>query len=198
MDKAHKLSDTESSAPPSAPFRLGFKKRQQFWLHSVGGSRTLQLQDPCSFHTLETLAVWLFSLPWKAKLFRGTTVVVILIITMTTETPWPESANELHRPSDRRLAAKLMPTFANEVPRGQRDGSLRPYSRLSRPEPLLFLSSSSSAVLTRLSGPHSRPTTSQKNLVAPGMEPGPLDLYPGTLTTRLQRRPIIIQFNSLL
>jgi hypothetical protein len=39
------------------------------------------------------------------------------------------------------------------VSRGQRDGSLRPYSRLSRPEQLLFHSSSSSIVLTRLSGP---------------------------------------------
>jgi hypothetical protein len=48
------------------------------------------------------------------------------------------------------------------VPRSQRDGSLRPYSRLSRPQLLLFLSSSSSIVLTRLSGPRSRPTTSQK------------------------------------
>jgi hypothetical protein len=33
---------------------------------------------------------------------------------------------------------------------------------VSRPEPLLFLSSSSSVVLTRLSGPHSRPSASQK------------------------------------
>jgi hypothetical protein len=39
------------------------------------------------------------------------------------------------------------------VPRVQRDGSLRPYSGLSRPEPLLYLSSSSSVALTRLSGP---------------------------------------------
>jgi hypothetical protein len=50
--------------------------------------------------------------------------------------------------------AKLVPTFADRgVLRSQRDGSLQPYSRLSRPEPLLFLSSSSSFVLTRLSGP---------------------------------------------
>jgi hypothetical protein len=42
------------------------------------------------------------------------------------------------------------------------DGSLRPYSRFSIPEPLLFLSSSSSVVLTRLCVPRSRPTTSQK------------------------------------
>src|SRR5215510_10155041 len=44
----------------------------------------------------------------------------------------------------------------------------------SRPEPLLFYSSSSSVDLTRLtrlSGPRSTPTTTQKNLVAPGIEP---------------------------
>jgi hypothetical protein len=44
----------------------------------------------------------------------------------------------------------------------QCDGFLRPYSRFPRPEPLLYLSSSSSIVLTRLSGLRSRPTTSQK------------------------------------
>jgi hypothetical protein len=45
------------------------------------------------------------------------------------------------------------------VTRGQRDESLRPYSRISRPEPLLLLPSSSSVALTRLSGPRSRRTT---------------------------------------
>jgi hypothetical protein len=39
------------------------------------------------------------------------------------------------------------------MPHDQRDESLLPYSRLSRPEPLLFLSSSSSILLTRLSVP---------------------------------------------
>jgi hypothetical protein len=48
------------------------------------------------------------------------------------------------------------------MPRGQRDGSLQPYFRISRPNPLLFLSSNSSVVLTRLSGPRSRRTTSQE------------------------------------
>jgi hypothetical protein len=57
-----------------------------------------------------------------------------------------ESASELYRPSYSRLSAKL-------VPRGYRDGSLWTYSRISRQEPLLFLSSSPSVVLTRLSGP---------------------------------------------
>jgi hypothetical protein len=51
--------------------------------------------------------------------------------------------------------AKLKPTSADRgVSCGQRDRFPRPYSRLSIPEPLLFLPSSSSVVLTRLSGPH--------------------------------------------
>jgi hypothetical protein len=29
----------------------------------------------------------------------------------TKQTPWPQSASELYRPSDRRLSTKLMPTF---------------------------------------------------------------------------------------
>jgi hypothetical protein len=28
--------------------------------------------------------------------------------------PWPESVSELYRPSDRRLSAKLVPTFADD------------------------------------------------------------------------------------
>jgi hypothetical protein len=74
---------------------------------------------------------------------------------------WPQSASELYRPGDRPLSAMLVPTLAdNRVPRDQRNGSLRPNSRISRPEPLQFLPSSSSVVLTRLNGTRSRPTTS--------------------------------------
>jgi hypothetical protein len=29
------------------------------------------------------------------------------------KTPWPESASELYRPSDLRMSAKLVPTFAD-------------------------------------------------------------------------------------
>jgi hypothetical protein len=66
-------------------------------------------------------------------------------------------------PSDRCLSEKIVPTFADRrVSRGQRDRSLRPYYRLSRPDSIHFLSSSSSFVLTRLSGGNSRPTTSLK------------------------------------
>jgi hypothetical protein len=72
--------------------------------------------------------------------------------------------------------------------RGHCDGFLQPYSRIHRPEPLLFISSSSSIVLTRLSGPYSKRHYFSEKLIAPGNEPGPLDLYPGTLTTRLKRQ----------
>jgi hypothetical protein len=51
------------------------------------------------------------------------------------------------------LVGDVSPKFWGKVTRGQRDGSLRPYSRISRPEPLLFLLSSSSIALTRLRGP---------------------------------------------
>jgi hypothetical protein len=75
-------------------------------------------------------------------------------------TPWPQSTSELYRPSDHRLSAKLVPTFCGwSVPRGQRDESLRPYSRISRPKPLLLLQNSSSVALTRLGGLRSRPIT---------------------------------------
>jgi hypothetical protein len=32
----------------------------------------------------------------------------------TKQTPWPESASELYRPSDRRFSAKWLPTFADK------------------------------------------------------------------------------------
>jgi hypothetical protein len=50
----------------------------------------------------------------------------------------PESASELYQQSDRRLSAKLVPTYADRVPRSQRDRSPWSYSRISRPEPLFF------------------------------------------------------------
>jgi hypothetical protein len=32
---------------------------------------------------------------------------------ITKQTPWPESATELYRPSDSRLSEKLVPSFAD-------------------------------------------------------------------------------------
>jgi hypothetical protein len=42
------------------------------------------------------------------------------------KTQWPESATELNQASDRRLSAKLVPTFVDrEVSRGQHGGSIK-------------------------------------------------------------------------
>jgi hypothetical protein len=67
------------------------------------------------------------------------------------KTPWSESASELYRPSDRRLSAKWLPTFADRECHVV--SVTDPYCRI-----LGFLSSSSLVGLTRLSGPRSRPT----------------------------------------
>jgi hypothetical protein len=80
------------------------------------------------------------------------------------------SNNSLASVRERTVSAERQPlvcevsvNFCGEgVSRGQRHGSLLPYSRFSRPELLLFLPSSSSVVLAKLSGPRSRPTTSKK------------------------------------
>jgi hypothetical protein len=67
------------------------------------------------------------------------------------------------RLSDLRLSAKLVPTSGD---RGCRVVSATdPHGRILGfldQEPLLFHSSSSSVILTRLRGPRSRPTASQK------------------------------------
>jgi hypothetical protein len=70
---------------------------------------------------------------------------------------------------------------------GQRDGSLRPYSRVSRPEPLFFFKQLLNCTpeaewISFLTYYFS------KHLVVSGIEPRPLDLQPGTLTTTPQRR----------
>jgi hypothetical protein len=42
---------------------------------------------------------------------------------LKTKLTWPESASELYRPNDRRLSAKIVPTFADRgVSRSQRGG----------------------------------------------------------------------------
>jgi hypothetical protein len=119
----------------------------------------------------EAISLWISWTPYGAVHTESRGWQLYLIIcshckvkyTAVFLTPWPEPASELYRPSDRRLSTKLVPTFCGwRVTHGQRDASLRPYSGISRPELLLFLSNSSSVVLTRLSEPRSRPITSQK------------------------------------
>ena len=76
--------------------------------------------------------------------------------------------------SGRRRSAKLVPTFAG---RGvSRNGSPGPLNSVFQTWGRYFFYSSSSSIdlrrLTRLSRPRSRPTTTQKNLAVPGIEPG--------------------------
>jgi hypothetical protein len=40
-------------------------------------------------------------------------VSIEVLLNDLTKTPWPESASELYRPSDRSLSVKLVPTFAD-------------------------------------------------------------------------------------
>jgi hypothetical protein len=100
-------------------------------------------------------------------------LLLILKKNKTKQTPWSESASELYRPSDRRLPAKWLPTFADK---GCHAVSVTyPYGRilcfLDRSR--YFLSGSSSVVLTRLSGPRTRPTTF---FLVPGIESKPIPL----------------------
>jgi hypothetical protein len=75
--------------------------------------------------------------------------------------------------------------------RGQRGGSPTAVNLSFLDRSLyLFLSNSSSVILTRLSGPRSRHTICQKIWRRRESNPGPLGLQPETLTTRPQRRSL--------
>jgi hypothetical protein len=75
------------------------------------------------------------------------------------ETPWSGSVSELYRPSDRRLSAKLVPTFADR--RSHVVSVMDPYSHiiglLDQSRYFFF----QVVPQLRLSGPHSRPTAFQ-------------------------------------
>jgi hypothetical protein len=100
------------------------------------------------------------------------------------------------------LLAKLLPTFAHRrMSRRQRDGSLRPYSRISRPEPPCFLQSSSCPVWRRVKIfppliPASRKRRQKGNLVVSdetviyGYESS-ATLTTGRLHYKLQIRPLV-------
>jgi hypothetical protein len=89
-------------------------------------------------------------------------------------TPWSESASELYRPSYRRLSAKYCQLLRTEDSTWSAWRIPTAVFSVFYTGAVTFLSSSSSVVLTRLSRPHSRPTTFF--LVVPGIEPGPPNL----------------------
>jgi CBS-domain-containing membrane protein len=54
--------------------------------------------------------------PIVSRPVRGNMLLTMLFRTCQHNkktTPWPESASELYRPSDRRMSAKLVPTFSD-------------------------------------------------------------------------------------
>jgi hypothetical protein len=93
----------------------------------------------------------------KRSLFRHETKLVTQSFIMKKDT-----ALKLTKLRGLRLRERTIPTERPPFVGGHHDGSLQPHSRFSIPNPLLFLSNSSSIVLKRLSGPRSRPTTSRK------------------------------------
>jgi hypothetical protein len=49
-----------------------------------------------------------------ARTFESLVKTPTKLTTTKKQTPWSESASELYRPSDRRLSAKRLPTFADK------------------------------------------------------------------------------------
>jgi hypothetical protein len=94
---------------------------------------------------------------WSTSWFSQSLYAYVSIVLFSPRcTPWLTYHSE--RPL---LVGEVSANFCGYMmPRGQCDGSLRPYSRFSRPEPILFLSSSWSVVLTRMSGTRFRSATS--------------------------------------
>jgi hypothetical protein len=99
------------------------------------------LQSPHfqKYYLLQTVICFksLLSWSWYANIRLGKLILMDMADsnTLKKKKMWPQSESELYRPWDRRLSVKLVLTFADRgVPRGQRDGSLRPYTRVSWPE----------------------------------------------------------------
>jgi hypothetical protein len=88
--------------------------------------------------------------------------------------PWSESASELFWPSDSRLSAKWFPTVADRGCHVVSVTSLRPYSRFSRQEPLLFYQAAPQLYSRGWVDPV--PYSLLFFLVVPGIEPRPPDL----------------------
>jgi hypothetical protein len=95
----------------------------------------------------------------------------------TKQTPWPLSASELYRPSDRRKSGKIVATFADRVvSRSQRGESSTAVTSVLDTRAIIL------SFKQLLNFTHEAEWTSfqthyfSENLVAPGMEPGSLNL----------------------
>jgi hypothetical protein len=101
----------------------------------------------------------------------------IVCIKLTKLRGLSPQTNYTDRLSDRRLSAKLVPTLADRGCRvvSATNSTAVDFGFIDRSRYFLEIAPQLS-IITRLSGPRSRPTIPQKNLIAPGIEPGPLNL----------------------
>jgi hypothetical protein len=78
------------------------------WLeHSTNNYTWRRSSSLCNFLHPHRMCIGLRN--WKNGPRYNQRAIGLLVI----KTPWPESGSELYRPSDRRLSAKLVPTFAD-------------------------------------------------------------------------------------
>jgi hypothetical protein len=104
------------------------------------------------------------STSFKLSSLSDTAITLSVLQLLETYTGFtPKHFSQIKLPNGHCFSPKVVSTFAG---RGCRVvGETDPHGRKSRfsiPEPLPFHASSSSVILTRLSGPRPRPTTSQK------------------------------------
>jgi hypothetical protein len=106
---------------------------------------------------------------WHSQYTTNNTVI-------QKQTQWPESASELYRPSDHRLSAKLVPTFADRWCHvvSVTDLYCRNLGFLDRSSYFFFQVAPQFYSLGWVDPFQSRYFS--ENLVAPGIEPTPLDL----------------------
>jgi hypothetical protein len=98
------------------------------------------------------------------------------VIRKKLETSWPKSASELYRTSERRLSAKLVPVFAvRSCHIVSVTDPHRKYSRFSRLELLLFFFKYLLNCTLEAEWTPFQTHYSSENLVAPVIEPRPLD-----------------------
>jgi hypothetical protein len=65
--------------------------------------------------TLTTLYTSMYRRPRVSSYVGAECLNPVSLSLSLSLSPWPESASELHRPSDRRLSAKLAPNFADKL-----------------------------------------------------------------------------------
>jgi hypothetical protein len=75
-----------------------------------GGGHKNEYEVPKHLHCIVSLSVDIFK---KRRRPMLTDFLVITERSIECHSPWPVSARELYRPTDRRLSAKLVPTFTD-------------------------------------------------------------------------------------